>query len=168
MDRFDDWFDTERGAVAPTDARAPFCRKAAEQLLRRAGVNAPPVPVVAIAEMLGFAVERKVLTRGLDARAVLAQDMKVIELDAQASNARQRFSVAHELGHFCLGHVHEDGQMAERQANVFAGALLVPAKWLRRDVKTLTTIAALAQRYEVSRDVMTIAVSDAKLLGLVR
>ena len=168
MDRFDDWFDADRGDVGARDVRAPFCRKAAEQLVKRAGIAQPPVPVDEIAALLGFNVRRVALPRGLDARALVTGDQKIIELDARAATVRQRFSIAHELGHMCLGHAHDDGPIAERQANVFAGSLLVPRKWLTRDIKTFPTIEALAQRYHVSRDVMTIALTDARLLDQLR
>lgn len=37
-----------------------------------------------------------------------------------------RFTVAHELGHFVLGHSDEDGPAAEKEANCFARNLLCP------------------------------------------
>lgn len=49
--------------------------------------------------------------------------------DVNAGKARQRFSVAHEIGHIVLGHVDNDmvdSEEAELEANYFAGYLLFP------------------------------------------
>lgn len=63
----------------------------------------------------------------------------VIFYDQRCSGGRQRFTIAHELGHYLLGHV-KPGQVttinrepepgdspAERQANQFAARILAPA-----------------------------------------
>ena len=49
--------------------------------------------------------------------------------DVNAGLNKQRFSVAHEIGHIVLGHVDngvENSEKAEREANYFAGYLLCP------------------------------------------
>ena len=49
--------------------------------------------------------------------------------DINAGNNKQRFSVAHEIGHIVLGHVDEgieNSSEAEDEANYFAGYLLCP------------------------------------------
>jgi len=166
MDDFDGWGQEQR--VARVDLRAAYCRKAAEQLLKRQGIDGPPVPVETLAQRLGFEVVRVRLPRGLDACIRIRDGQKVIEVASQHAQTRQRFSIAHELGHHCLGHAHDDGEMSEKQANIFAGALLVPPVWLKRDVRQLATVDELRQRYDVSREVMFIALQQAKLLGLVR
>jgi Zn-dependent peptidase ImmA (M78 family) len=109
------------------------------------------------------------LPRGLVACLRFHDERKLIEVAARQPLVRQRFSIAHELGHFCLGHSHQDdSRVAEQEANIFAGGLLVPRAWLKRDIKTIATVVTLAERYEVSREVMFIALKDARLLGLVR
>lgn len=49
--------------------------------------------------------------------------------DVNAGEMKQRFSVAHEIGHITLGHVDkncENSLEAEREANYFAGYLMFP------------------------------------------
>jgi Zn-dependent peptidase ImmA (M78 family) len=77
--------------------------------------------------------------------------------------------VAHELGHAVLGHdaiYHLDWDehagndphyryLDEREANSFAAALLMDARWIRKDVgEGLRNPRALAQRYQVSEAAM--------------
>lgn len=48
--------------------------------------------------------------------------------DVNAKTNKQRFSVAHEIGHIALGHVDKDQntQQAENEADYFAGYILCP------------------------------------------
>jgi hypothetical protein len=154
------------GRTAPErlKVRRAHCRKAAEQLLKRCGVEGPPVPVEDIARCLGFEVRIVDLPRGVDARLRLSGASRVIELASDQARVRHRFSIAHELGHATLGHRHGETEVAEQEANAFAGALLVPRAWLKRDVARFSTVPALAGRYNVSREVIFIAAQGAGLL----
>jgi hypothetical protein len=155
------------GAERPKVRRA-HCRKAAEQLLKRTGVKEPPVPVEEIARKLGFHVRVEDLPRGVDARLRVSGGSRTIELASGQANVRHRFSIAHELGHVSLGHRHGETEVAEQEANAFAGALLVPRAWLKRDVERFSTVADLARRFGVSRDVIFIAAQEARLLERLR
>lgn len=66
----------------------------------------------------------------------------VIEYNVSEALVRQRFTLAHELGHYALGHASSPRDTpanfstgvvdkAERLANLFAGDLLMPEKELR-------------------------------------
>ena len=145
------------------DVRATYCRKVAETLLKRSGVTQPPVPVRHLAEKAGLAVVEADLSRGVD--AVLKPEERVIEIARGQAGVRQRFSIAHELGHHCLGHAHGESDVGEQQANIFAGALLVPRAWVKRDLPIEKTPEALARKYEVSSPTMFIALKDARLLN---
>ncbi len=167
MDDVDVWDEDDRrggGGVEREDARPAFCRKLAEKTLARFGIVDAPVPVDRLAAKLGILVRIADLPRGVDARLRLRGQQTLIELASGQARVRHRFSLAHELGHHLLGHRHGESGLAERQANVFAGALLVPPMWLRRDVASGMTAEALATRYDVSREVIFIAVKDARLL----
>jgi Zn-dependent peptidase ImmA (M78 family) len=59
-----------------------------------------------------------------DGCAVIKDDIHLI-LTRKTKSKRQRFTIAHELGHICLGHV-SDGEEQEQQANQFACELLMP------------------------------------------
>ncbi|WBQ04332.1 helix-turn-helix domain-containing protein [Kribbella sp. CA-293567] len=81
---------------------------------------------------------------------------------AMPSGDRQRFTVAHELGHLSLHTAcpppatADEGTRYERQAHRFAGAFLAPAEPLLEDLKnlgdrvTLTTLQGLKERWGVA------------------
>lgn len=85
---------------------------------------------------------------------------------AYEGNGRDRFTLAHELGHFLL-HSHTDYRFArskecvptyqnpEWQANTFASMLLMP----RDEISNLST-EEVAQRYQVSKSAAQIALSQ--------
>jgi Zn-dependent peptidase ImmA (M78 family) len=93
----------------------------------------------------------------------------VIWVNRDQARTRQRFTLAHELGHHLLRHAdtfHLDlgGDLApnatgghpnydwraERAANEFAASLLMPASMVRRAAATATDVAALASQFKVS------------------
>jgi Zn-dependent peptidase ImmA (M78 family) len=118
-----------------------------------------------LAQRATFKVRIARLPQGVDARLQISGESRVIELAAGQAHTRHRFSIAHELGHFHLGHRHGENALAEKQANIFAGALLAPGQWLTRDLPKFSTAAALASRYDVSREVIFYAAKDARLLS---
>jgi Zn-dependent peptidase ImmA (M78 family) len=102
----------------------------------------------------------------------------LIVLRANDAMVRQRFTLAHELKH-----ILDDGlltvggglyppirgysphERAERICDRFAGALLMPKILLRADwADGLQDIAKLAKRYDVSRDAMSVRLSQLGLL----
>lgn len=101
-----------------------------------------------------------------------------IVYNARHARVRQRFTVAHEIGHFIF---HRDlledgvsdtlafraddeempnahiGPQQEWQANNFAANLLVPSNWLRAaQAAGVTDVKELARQFEVSEAVMRI------------
>lgn len=84
---------------------------------------------------------------------------------------RQRFTIAHEVGHYALGHIKNQETLfrdtnevftgrvydpVEVQANRFAAALLMPAKLVQQAINNdgLRTVPALAARFGVSVSAM--------------
>ena len=134
-----------------------------------------PVDVVGAAKELGIAVYSQSLPDGVS--GILRRDAKlgglsgfVILVDKAHPSNRQRFTVAHEIGHFALhrsqaereGGIRDDefyralSGPLETEANQFAADLLMP--WLL--IKSLqdagvTEPAALAERLRVSKQAMT-------------
>lgn len=82
----------------------------------------------------------------------------VLALLADAPGDRQRFSIAHELGHILL---HDDGSRhvdAEREADEFAAELLVPAAAIRSEMPAnprLGDLQLLKARWGVSLRTLT-------------
>jgi Zn-dependent peptidase ImmA (M78 family) len=97
------------------------------------GVPQIPIPIEQIAEAhLGLAIERGELKEGISGQLHVAE--KKIVVNSHEPLTRQRFTIAHEMGHFCL---HVGSNIAsqcpkgyspelEREANSFAAALLLP------------------------------------------
>lgn len=88
-----------------------------------------------------------------------------IEYNVSEPPVRQRFTVAHELGHFALGHedaprdagnFQSSGDPRERQANKFAAELLMPASLVIHYYQSgvANSVEALANMFGVSKDAM--------------
>lgn len=154
--------------MAPGVARA---RSAARRLLRQCGVEtADHIAVEAIAAHAGATVVRS-RGAGLDsamARLVRMGDHAVIRVSDRIDNVgAQRFSIAHELGHFVLGHQESpvplcdavvsrrsESAEIELEANSFAAELLMPESLVRRRCEvspvTLDIPRSIATEYRVS------------------
>lgn len=143
----------------------------------------PPIDPISIARQLGLAVY--VGGTGYDTAGMLVKrrgEDATIYLNRSDSRNRQRFTCAHELGHYVRrsGMGEEDWEaddkrdyMAttgrdpeERYANGFAAALLMPALDVRGHFEdgTPASIAKLAVRYQVSVEAMQYRLAN---LGLI-
>lgn len=95
----------------------------------------------------------------------------IITYNKSEAPVRQRFTIAHEIGHFALGHLEGGAKKfrddssnfssgarnpEEREANIFAARLLMPAKVVRYAVndKKIRSIEKLAEIFEVSQVAM--------------
>lgn len=66
-------------------------------------------------------------TREVDAFSMWREDTPFVFLNNQKSSERSRYDAAHELGHLLLHHHGSpQGREAEREADIFAGAFLMP------------------------------------------
>lgn len=146
--------------------RKRHVRDAAAQLLRKHSITKVPVLVAEIADREGYAVVER---EGEDLGSLSARTVDdVIEVRAGDPNVRKRFSIAHELGHCILGTTHgRGGPMDEADANLFAGSLLVPPKALGDAFVRTRNKGDLALIFEVSRQVIEIAVARDRLGDLV-
>ena len=157
-------------------------RKKVKQLLEELGVHDPPVPVRKVARQCDA---RIVLVPGeedkdLSGFLYRGSDHSIIGVNKDHVPVRQRFTIAHEIGHLLLhehDQVHVDRRFRvrlrsdissqgtdrdEMEANRFAAELLMPLKMLQADVQSLEfdltdddALWALAKRYGVSTQAMT-------------
>jgi Zn-dependent peptidase ImmA (M78 family) len=152
-----------------------YCRRRARELLEQLGVTVPPVDVEAIARSLGLTVT--FVRRGTGFDGQLLRERMVIEVNASKLETRQRFTIAHEIGHYQLGHspvvcVTDDRSIAdptrinERQANAFGSELLMPEPWIRDHWRQLTNIQSMAGGFMVSDQAMYYRLEDLNLLDL--
>ena len=168
--------------------RKRLIRRLVDDLLDRAGVCAAPVPVDEIAQEAGAQVTYESAEDSLSGflyRAPGPGKRPIIGINEDHPKPRQRFSVAHELGHFLLHsgdqlHVDRGGQYQiklrneesskgidpeEKEANAFAAELLMPQKFLESDLDEIRSlndeaVANLAERYEVSQQAMAFRLAN--------
>ncbi|MCC7432612.1 ImmA/IrrE family metallo-endopeptidase [Candidatus Peregrinibacteria bacterium] len=138
-----------------------------------------PVQLNDIVKAMDVNVKEENIPQGIRSDGATTMDNSgkcTIRYRKDISVERQRFTVAHELGHIVLEHVSFDGSSSqcsggsqEKEANAFAGALLVPLKDLKTFMKNKDkTIEDIVSRYWVSKDVASIAVTGNKLLNKIR
>jgi len=105
--------------------------------------------VALVEEVFGVDVAVIELGAGFDGLAAFSEEVKLIVLGASHIPARQRFTLAHELGHLLAGddqEVHLDRDVYDRtqskdpselRANAFASAFLMPEGLLRAAVDSV-------------------------------
>jgi Zn-dependent peptidase ImmA (M78 family) len=132
---------------------------------RRYNINVVPLDIDAIAERLGVLVKAVPMEGDMSGRLYRPEDSSqwIVEVNKDHHPNRQRYTIAHELGHFCLHkhlkHLFEDqvffrgGEPSkeEWQANDFASAILMPESEFRESVRSgITDIEKLSEKFEVS------------------
>jgi IrrE N-terminal-like domain len=97
---------------------------------------------------------------------------KLIGFNSKHSPVRVRFTLAHELGHICMGHpktvFHEyrtEQSVLEKEANAFAGEFLVPLEALKEATRTIREPSDMARHFNVSRDVILIRLQDSRIFN---
>lgn len=129
-------------------------RDAAWQILVDYNVDRLPVKIVRICKSLGIRVKSYSSVGKDDGYCKMYPDAPFIFVNSMRSSQRQRFTIAHELGHIILGHIdeyklmdkepHSTDDEIEQEANVFASRILAPICVLHEiGVKTPEEIALL-------------------------
>lgn len=171
VSRFIDEIETLPHPEGRLGVRATSPGDAAREVRKRTAQMTVPVNVTAIAKTAGVALFYSPFPDALSAFLLRADDKAVIGVNSNQAQVRQRFSAAHELGHFILRHA--DGAVFdyafpttaegeppgyhpqnERDANTFAAELLMPEEELIEDAPNLS-LARLSRRYEVSEEAMS-------------
>lgn len=168
---------------------------AAELLYRERANGAIPTPVEKIARDLGIVLTYEAFEDGGISGALyqFEGDHAVIGVNSTHPNSRQRFTVAHELGHYMLhreerdyfvDHMprirHRDDRSSlaidphEIEANQFAAELLMPSDAVRAELTRLLNrsrsfgdeeiISQLASKFEVSSKAMDYRLRNLNIL----
>ena len=153
--------------------------KAARSILVPA-TEGPPVNLEAIAAKLGIKIRFDPVPDECSGVALRLATEKIIAVNSRHSYRRQRFTIAHELGHLLLHDAERfvdspivvgyrtrvtDSMPEESEANIFAAEILMPERAIRREVATVRHLSLeeaihhLAARFEVSEQAMTIRLS---------
>lgn len=120
-------------------------RRLAAELLAEADVTTPPVPIERVAKAAGFRLIKERLETDFSGFYVMQAGTPTIGVNVFHPSVRQRFTVAHELGHAKLhANDHYDREFRrdpnsatatdpeEIDANAFAAELLMPASWIEQ------------------------------------
>lgn len=166
--------------------------RAAQRLLDAHGITKAPVQVEVIARAEGITVVLEDLG-GDDVSGMLYRKTgtSLIIVNDRHHRHRQRFTIAHEIGHADLheSDTYLDGSASlrfrdersatgtdteEREANGFAAAMLMPEEWVRRDFMRIVTgrrivkeddvITKLAKDFDVSEQAMRLRVVNLNLI----
>lgn len=138
-----------------------------------------PINVDAVAQRLGVSVFKRPFPEALSALIIRHGDGAVIGVNSNHPSVRQRFSAAHELGHFALHHesqhfvefgvpLADQGEppgydwQNERSANIFAAELLMPADQVADDAPDYS-LRRLSQLYKVSEAAMGFRLANLRL-----
>lgn len=157
------------------------------QLLRTHNITKAPVPVDRLIRLHGITIVMKSMENNVSGFILQEESKTLIAINTFHPAVRQRFTMAHELGHFLLKHqpkgmIVDDNDFPllwrddeasrgtntqEREANGFASSLLMPQEFLENDLRHLrnvdihneTFIKALAKKYGVSPQAMLLRIS---------
>ena len=164
-------------------SRRNTIRGHATTLLKQHKVVTPPVPVPRIAKALGIQLRFSPLDDELSGMIYIRDKAPVIGINSLHHPNRQRFTLAHECGHFLLHkdlitkEVHVDKSFpmlmrdsvssmgideTEMEANLFAAELLMPTTLIVEalgseltDIDEEATVNLLAKRFKVSESAMS-------------
>lgn len=164
--------------MTPRRARYAKIERMVESLLRQSGELAPPVHIERIVRRCGLEIRSGDL-KDVSGLIVRSAGTAIIGVNSTQSRVRQRFTIAHEFGHYLLHeglthHVDKDYRVNFRsdessratnvdeiEANFFAASILMPREFLDRDnaidaIDSDVRVAELAKLYDVSRHAMSL------------
>jgi Zn-dependent peptidase ImmA (M78 family) len=156
-----------------------FARNMAKKVLKDYKLSAVPTDLT-------------VIFQGLDLKYIQLNDAKeidgaIIEIEGKPAIAvlnkarplqRQRFTLAHELGHIFLEHIKRDIYDSEEtrendvqssgkakppkevEADIFASELLVPYEQLKKYTADMNNVDKLTGIFQVSKQAMTLAIMN--------
>jgi Zn-dependent peptidase ImmA (M78 family) len=173
--------------------RREHLEREAEQILHTSGTYRLPVAIDRIAAHLNLRTTASDLGEDMSGLLVVDNNRAAIGYNSMHPSVRQRFTIAHEIGHYVL-HAKRCTQAClfidkyvlyrrdqqpslgndqqEVEANAFAAALLMPAQLVREEIKRQDfdlddddDLHELARRFKVSASAMSNRLAN---LGLLR
>jgi Zn-dependent peptidase ImmA (M78 family) len=174
--------------------RRPQIKKArdrAKELISRYHITRPAIPIEDITKALGLSVQYSKLDNEISGMIYINDGVPIIGINVAHHENRQRFTLAHECGHFLLhqeyifGSVHVDKRYPvllrsdvssqgvdpiEIEANQFAAELLVPEEFLIQEIQITVYdieddefILGLARKFKVSSQMMSNCLANIRL-----
>ncbi len=154
----------------------------ARELLERLNIKSIPTPVEKVAKLLGAQVRFSPLDEELSGMVYIKDGVPIIGVNSLHHPNRQRFTIAHELGHLEMhkamitSEVHVDKsfpalmrntvsstgtEQIEIEANKFAAELLMPMEEVKKalankqsDIDDDSPIEEIAKKFKVSKQAL--------------
>lgn len=156
-----------------------FARDMARKVLKDYDLSEVPTDLLKVFQQLGLKYIELNDAEDIDG-AILEIGGKpaIAVLNKAKPIPRQRFTLAHELGHIFLAHAQRDiydpeemrenediftdtsKPPREKEADVFASELLMPCERLKENMADINNIEKLAGIFHVSRPAVTLAVAN--------
>jgi Zn-dependent peptidase ImmA (M78 family) len=163
-------------------------------ILENLKINELPIPVEEIAKKRGLEIKAYDLGEDISGALIIDRGKGTIGYSPKESKVRQRFTIAHELGHYEL-HKQETGLFIdkefkilfrdgnsskgeikkEQEANAFAAALLMPEKLLVKEIKKNNfdlgdedSLKQLAKLFNVSVSAISFRIANLNLFYKLR
>lgn len=156
--------------------RKDWAKSLAQKIHSEIGTQGPPILINDVIKHLkkshNLSVYAWSFGDNVDGIQVTHGKEATIGFNANKHPHRKRFTVAHEIGHFLMGHTRgniefdlESPNPGEIEANQFAAELLIPISMLKSDIKSgRNNVKGLSSRYNVSEQAMMYKLMEAKLL----
>lgn len=166
---------------SPLRVRYAKLRELRDALLVKYDVQKPAIPLTRIVEGEGLRIEKQDFEDDWSGFLLRGPTKSIVGVNKRHHPNRQRFTIAHELGHFLLHdgealHVDKSFRVNFRDAaaglgtgieeiesNTFAAWLLMPEQFLINDIRgehldinDQAAVLDIARRYQVSAQAMTI------------
>lgn len=156
-----------------------FARNMARKVLKDYDLSSVPTDLIIIFEQLGLKYIEMNDAEDIDG-AIIEIDGKpaIAVLNKAKPITRQRFTLAHELGHLFLKHTQRDIYDPEEirentatltkqskppkevEADIFASELLVPYEQLKKYTADINNVDKLVGIFQVSKQAITLAVMN--------
>jgi Zn-dependent peptidase ImmA (M78 family) len=156
-----------------------FARKIAKKVIKDYKLTELPTELTKVFQKLGLKYIELNEPEGIDGAIIEIENKPSIAyLNKAKPIPRQRFTLAHELGHIFLKHSKRDFYNAEesreigdeetdhakppqeKEADAFASELLIPNDKLKQYEADINNIDKLSSIFQVSKEAMTIAVMN--------
>lgn len=150
----------------------------AQEVLDRYWDKKLPVDILSIVKAIGleaYSLSDEEIAEGVSGRCEITEgESHALFINTQEPLVRQRFTLAHELGHYCLEHGNSfrdtresmySYDPKEHAANVFAADILMPKDFVEHYIvkKGVTSISLLADVFKVSYTAMKIRLEQLDL-----
>lgn len=147
-----------------------LARRLARGFLSSAGIKSYPIRILDVSKFIpDLFIDGNEMEDEISGIQATYKGQFFIRYNSAHPVKRNRFTVAHEIGHLLLGHTNpcsnrpHDKSPNEIEANQFAAELLMPLSMLKVAVKTHTSVSDLAKVFWVSKEAMSIRVMETRI-----